>query len=1022
MGGGKGVSTVAPVVASIRIQSSMAGKPIPLVFGMTRLAGNVLQYEDFRAVPVTTTTGGGKGGGSSSSSTTWWYYATVLLGLCQGPIQGIQTVWRGKEKIQYKTWKPLAGFPPGLTLQQFPMSVTLGTTTQQALADGFAYPGSVSLNIPPGSAPQRAIAYRNLAYMSAYAFSLGTDGGFPQISVEVAGLNMFNSTYNTQTCLWHGIADASIRDVIFALLLDPYYGAAAGLSNLSTTGVSSTQFENYTNAAGLFVSPAYVDQSSVGDMVNKLAMIGNGAIVYSGTTIKLIPYADSAVSGNGYSYTPNNTPVYRLTDDDFLGEGSDPIRVTRGNQSDAYNRVSVKYYNRANGYNEDVVVADDQAAIELYGLRTADPIEVFEVCDTNVARNIAQIKLQRGLYIRNTYEFTLSWRYGLLEPMDIVTLTESSGTEINDLPVRIILIEEDDEGALNITAEDFPGEVSSFVQYETQSGAGYVTNYGADPGNANPLIWEAPEALLTSGLEIWVGASGGENWGGCDVYVSNDGSSYAKLGTISSPIRQGSLTADLPDGDDPDQVNTLSVLMADANSTLAGGSQADVDAFDTLCIIGNELIAYRDSVLTATNTYNLTYLRRGVYNTPSSLHVSGSQFARVDSNAFFKYSFTTDRIGSYVYVKLVSFNVYSAAYQLIEDVEAIPYLITGAAFLSSLPDISNMGINYIANQTNIYWDAVDDFRQPAVNYEVRIGATFESAQIVGYTPLPKYVPSGDGTYWISAHYLSGGVHVYSENPSQIIVYGSTITTNIIATYDEEATGWSGTLSSGLVIDGTEIKLSASGDVLSISDFLIEPDIISYGDLALSGIYTLPGGHAVSLVDVAPCQVLISYVARGESTTEDILIVNDILTIGDFLGAQYGQYVSVTPQIAIADGSGTYGSWQNYSPGVYVAKHFKARVLLSSSNSTVAAVLSDFVFSVDVPDRSESGSLTTATGGTSVSYTIPYNVAPQVQVTISGATAGDEVFLTSETTTGFSVQIKNAGTGVARTINWFAQSY
>src|SRR5438477_12287700 len=85
---------------------------------------------------------------------------------------------------------------------------------------------------------------------------------------------------------------------------------------------------------------------------------------------------------------------------------------------------------------------------------------------------------------------------------------------------------------------------------------------GMPPGDANaPLIFEPPAALLSGDLEIWVALSGGANWGGAQVWISSDGSSYAYAGTIPGPATQGTLTAALPSycGSDPDTTSTLPV-------------------------------------------------------------------------------------------------------------------------------------------------------------------------------------------------------------------------------------------------------------------------------------------------------------------------------------------------------------------------------------------------------------------------------------------------------------------------------
>src|SRR5207237_1755541 len=77
------------------------------------------------------------------------------------------------------------------------------------------------------------------------------------------------------------------------------------------------------------------------------------------------------------------------------------------------------------------------------------------------------------------------------------------------------------------------------------------------------------------GLEIWVALSGGANWGGAQVWISSDGSSYALAGTVNSLAVQGVLTADLPPHSSPDATNTLSVDLTESYGQLASVSSTD---------------------------------------------------------------------------------------------------------------------------------------------------------------------------------------------------------------------------------------------------------------------------------------------------------------------------------------------------------------------------------------------------------------------------------------------------------------
>lgn len=98
MGGSSTISTSATRLEALRFQSSAYGVALPVVFGVTRIPGNLMWYGGFKAVANTTTQSqGGKGGGVKTQNTTYTYYASVALGLCEGPVIGVPRVWRGKE-------------------------------------------------------------------------------------------------------------------------------------------------------------------------------------------------------------------------------------------------------------------------------------------------------------------------------------------------------------------------------------------------------------------------------------------------------------------------------------------------------------------------------------------------------------------------------------------------------------------------------------------------------------------------------------------------------------------------------------------------------------------------------------------------------------------------------------------------------------------------------------------------------------------------------------------------------------
>jgi hypothetical protein len=195
-----------------------------------------------------------------------------------------------------------------------------------------------------------------------------------------------------------------------------------------------------------------------------------------------------------------------------------------------------------------------------------------------------------------------------------------------------------------------------------------------DPGNANePLIFEAPDDL-TENREVWVATAGGVDWGGCEVWVSTDGSRYKKAGKVEGPARYGTLRSIFPTGTDPDTTNTIAIDLSISNGEVDGGTQGDADNESTLCYVDGEICAYQSASIVSNYQYDLgTYIRRGLHGTTIAEHASGAWFAMLD-DGIAKLPYRKKLIGKALYIKLVSFNVFGKQKQDIDDIE--PYLFT----------------------------------------------------------------------------------------------------------------------------------------------------------------------------------------------------------------------------------------------------------------------------------------------------------------------------------------------------------
>ena len=342
--------------------------------------------------------------------------------------------------------------------------------------------------------------------------------------------------------------------------------------------------------------------------------------------------------------------------------------------------ATLEYYNSGS----TPVEARDQAQIELYGPRIGSTIQAHEICDpTVVGATIAQLVLQRALYVRASFTFKLSWEYCLLDPMDIVTISDAN-LGLSNYLVRILSIEEDDRGVLTVTAEEVTAGTSTAALYPTATPSSIPPNQAAAAAPVNTPVIVEPPPMLTGGTpQIWVGASGGfngsadPNWGGAHVYLSSDNVTFTQIATVNQPARQGFLTAPLPASTGWDTADTLAVALAESAATLSGTTDSDAQQGVTLCLVDNELLTYATVTLTGASAYNLTRMQRGMYSSGGASHAVGAPFARLDG-AIVQYSLPSNYIGQTLYLKFQSFNVFGSGVQSLATCTSYAYTPTGA--------------------------------------------------------------------------------------------------------------------------------------------------------------------------------------------------------------------------------------------------------------------------------------------------------------------------------------------------------
>lgn len=579
-------STRPPRYSGLNVQTSTQGGVIPIHYGQNRVAHNIIWYGGFRSVAHHQKSSG-KGGGGGKGATSYTYYCDVIMALCEGVVHQVINVYKSSNKY---------------TLADYDMALFNGTVGQA----GWSYLQS--------NYPGQYLTYSGTAYIAVAQLNLGSSPDLPDFSYEIAG-NLWGSVPNN--------VDANPADIMYDYVTNSQYGLSPGATWLDPVGLEN--YRQYCGAQGIYFSPYMSSQEQVTNTFQRWSQMTNTFIFWSADRLKFVPLGTVPLSLNGYTYTPNNVPIYDLTYDDFIvkGKNATPVAVDRIDPADGYNQIQFDIRDRNNEYNVTSLYWTDPYSISEYGQLQSNIVEANEICLQSIAQIAMGLLGARSVYIRNTYTFKLGYNYCLLEPGDIVTLTDPN-IGLNKFPVRIRTVKEDTDQILTITAEELPA-VSGIQAEFTYQPAGGAPPYNpdVDPGNVNPpAIFEPPQAVTNGSPEIWIGASGGPNWGAAQVYMSYDGVTYTYIGFVNAAQLQGELINTLPATADPDTTDTMTVDFTICNGIMpTTATQANADAFQTVGLVGRELIAYGSVAQGNTSEqYNFKYLRRGIYGSGSQTH------------------------------------------------------------------------------------------------------------------------------------------------------------------------------------------------------------------------------------------------------------------------------------------------------------------------------------------------------------------------------------------------------------------
>lgn len=231
---------------------------------------------------------------------------------------------------------------------------------------------------------------------------------------------------------------------------------------------------------------------------------------------------------------------------------------------------------------------------------------------------------------------------------------------------------------------------------------------------------------------------------------------------------------------------------------------------------------------------------------------------------------------------------------------------------AGLEDIEAINVIYENNQQNLYWLKISSSKTPII-YEVRKGDNWDYGQVVGVTSEATLKAVTNGNYMVKPFYTTkSGIKIYSQNTASILVDGSLLPKNIIASFNEHDT-WSGNRTNTIIYDGA---LTLESNVLF--DDILDFDAMKNFDFPNGTVYGVGYYESKNIVNIGSaqlCKINVDFNVYAENLLSDFDSISDFDAIQNFDGYTAGDF-SINAQISISQDGINYGAWKPFTIGEY----------------------------------------------------------------------------------------------------------
>jgi len=306
-------------------------------------------------------------------------------------------------------------------------------------------------------------------------------------------------------------------------------------------------------------------------------------------------------------------------------DSGDPLSVVRAQEVDLPQQVTISYSNLDAAYQTSAEIAQRIVTPSVNKVGAELPIAMTA---TQAAR-IADAWMYQAYAGRTSMKFKLSREYAALEPCDVVTVTDGVQTFTARITSKM------DEGGVYA----FEAENENGIQYNSNAqGAGNVP-----PISQIGLVADSVAELIDTAImrdqdddagfyaALAPSAPTGR-WGGAVLLTGSLSDPTSELGGVTRMGVVGTILNALPATDLSGAVDAVQApnffdeaIFIDVQinrGELESKSVAEIFSLENAAVIGDEIIQFRDAVLTGDRQYRLTGILRGRRGTEDLAAVS----------------------------------------------------------------------------------------------------------------------------------------------------------------------------------------------------------------------------------------------------------------------------------------------------------------------------------------------------------------------------------------------------------------